>query len=862
MGGAALATLAGYAPIDLLEALTEQLPPGRYVSLDLATAAVVRRVVTHRLTQITDPAERGRLYLDLSGRLGYAGLHREALETAQAAVTAFEEADGIERGTHLPGLASALTNLGFRLSDLGDSTAALAASTRAAAIAEELTRVNPKYSGHHAVALNNLSVDLANEHRWDEARDAAQRAVTINRALNAGEPSRLQQRPELAMSLDNLANALRNLGRLREALAAHREAVKVCDQLAAEQPETHEHDLALYLNNLGLTLRDLGELAEALVHIERATEIRRRLARHNPSAHSQGLLRSIRAQVKITARLGRRDEAFALLDDYRELLHTPATGTHNESEPPIDELGKVRELQLRGLIESQLGLREAAVQTYQTLSLILATLADREPVTYRAMLGTTLTELSLALSNVDRHEDALKASEATVRLYRELDAEIPNRYRAELAVALDNLSTDLDRLGKNAEADPIQDEAIRILRALPSRGRGAQLRALAHALHNGAMRLLSEGLFDQAIPLLTESVSIRDELGAESVGRHLSRLVKSLSGLAFALSQLGSAEAAAVARRTVEAYRRLGPELRAEPDYQLAVALEWSTVALRAAGDHEAALKAVQERIVLATRFMSHSYLFAIQLPLAHLEAAVVLTSLGREPEAIEADGQAVLSSVTRLTPSEPSASSAEQKSQRIDEQRLAKLFNERGYRAREAGRTEAALDLLCRSIPFARRVEDVVCERLARENVYLALREAQRYPESLAALLGLAEFFAREAQPSPSDLTDTVPESVDASPNERADLVRYASRYRQEVIETDQALTELSEPLIVRDWMVEVDVNQWVKKYGEAQVQDRRILLVERHQDVVEVLGHASPERRREFVQAFLATLAQRPES
>ncbi|RBJ01272.1 hypothetical protein DRA43_19200 [Micromonospora provocatoris] len=861
IGAAALATLAGYAPVDLLEVLTEHLPAGRYVSLDLAIAALARRVTAHRLAQTADPAERARLHLDLSGRLGYAGLYNEALDAARAAVTAFEEADRLNPASHLPGLASALTNLGFRLSDLGESEAALAASGRAAAIVETLTAVNPAYSHHHAVALNNLSVDLANEHRWEEALEAAQRAVIINRAL-CDSPSARRPRPELAMSLDNLANALRNMGRLREALPAHREAVQICDQLAADEPETHDYDLALYLNNLGLTLLDLGGLSEALQFTKRATEIRRRLARHNLGPHWEGLLRSIRAQVKITASLGRRDEALALLDEYSDLLRSPVTGVADDSEEPENELRQVRELQLRGLTESQLGEGENTVRTYQTLSLMVDTLADREPVTYRPLLGTALTELSLALSSVDRHEDALKASEAAVRLYRELDVEEPGLYRAELAVALDYLSTDLDRLGQRAEAGPIQNEAIAILRALPPGRRGAQLDALAQALHNGAIHLLGQGAVDQAVPLLTEAVAIREELASESIGQPLSLLVKSQGSLAFMLSRLGSTEAAAVARRAVEAYRRLGSDFTAHPDHQLAIALQWCATALGGAGDREAALDTIEELIALAARFASLNYRFAIKLPLAYLEAAMLLASLGREPEAIKADHQAVLSSATLATSAMSPVSPGEQRGLRADEQRLADLLNERGYRAREAGRTEAALDLLTRSVLLAQRVEDVLGERLARENVYLALWEAQRYPEALAALLELAEFFAREAQHAPSDQTDAVPESPDASMTDaHGDLAMRADRYRREVIEAHRALIELGEPFVVRDWMADADVNQWVEKYGLTEVRNRKILLVERRHDVTAVLGHAGPERRLEFVQAFLAILDQRPD-
>jgi tetratricopeptide (TPR) repeat protein len=58
--------------------------------------------------------------------------------------------------------------------------------------------------------------------RWEEALAAGQEAVKLRRALAAARPEAFT--PNLAMSLNNLANRLSELGRREEALAAGQEA--------------------------------------------------------------------------------------------------------------------------------------------------------------------------------------------------------------------------------------------------------------------------------------------------------------------------------------------------------------------------------------------------------------------------------------------------------------------------------------------------------------------------------------------------------------------------------------------------------------------------------------------------------------
>ena len=86
-----------------------------------------------------------------------------------------------------------------------------------------LAAANPAaYEPDLAMSLNNLSVDLADAGRRDEALTASQDAAKIRRRLAAANPAAYE--PDLAMSLNNLSNRLAEAGRKDESERVSREA--------------------------------------------------------------------------------------------------------------------------------------------------------------------------------------------------------------------------------------------------------------------------------------------------------------------------------------------------------------------------------------------------------------------------------------------------------------------------------------------------------------------------------------------------------------------------------------------------------------------------------------------------------------
>jgi tetratricopeptide (TPR) repeat protein len=88
--------------------------------------------------------------------------------------------------------------------------------------------------------------------------------------------------PQLAMSLNDLANRLSEVGERQEALEVAREAVTHYRELAQASPGTYLPDLAVSLSNLTGFLSGVGERQEALEVAREAVTIRRELAQASP----------------------------------------------------------------------------------------------------------------------------------------------------------------------------------------------------------------------------------------------------------------------------------------------------------------------------------------------------------------------------------------------------------------------------------------------------------------------------------------------------------------------------------------------------------------------------------------------------
>ena len=135
----------------------------------------------------------------------------------------------------------------------------------------------------------------------------AREAVELRRVLVEASPQ--AYRPDLARSLNNLANHLSEVGERGEALVVAREAVELYRGLAEASPQAYTPNLAATLNNLANRLSAVGERNEALEAAREAVELYRALAEDSPQAYTPDLAISLNNLANYLSEVGKLNEA-------------------------------------------------------------------------------------------------------------------------------------------------------------------------------------------------------------------------------------------------------------------------------------------------------------------------------------------------------------------------------------------------------------------------------------------------------------------------------------------------------------------------------------------------------------------------
>ena len=150
--------------------------------------------------------------------------------------------------------------------------------------------------------------------------EAIREAVGIRRGLAEGNPVAFG--PDLALSLNNLAIRLSEVGDRGGALEVIREAVGIYRGLAEGNPAAFTPDLALSLNNLSNRLSEVGDREGALEAIRETVGIQRGLAEKNAAAFETDLVRALNTLARILTETGEAEEALRCFTDETENFPT------------------------------------------------------------------------------------------------------------------------------------------------------------------------------------------------------------------------------------------------------------------------------------------------------------------------------------------------------------------------------------------------------------------------------------------------------------------------------------------------------------------------------------------------------------
>lgn len=164
----------------------------------------------------------------------------------------------------------------------------------------------------------SLSRCLAASGRRDEALETAREATNLYRTLAEHNPAAYT--PELATSLNNLANSQAENGQQHEALKTAQEAVTIRKKLAEQNPAAYNPDLATSLNNLAILLSG-GELyKQALNYAQEATTLFRGLAGEQLRAFGSRFVATLRTYAIILDHCGDAAEAARIRQERNETL--------------------------------------------------------------------------------------------------------------------------------------------------------------------------------------------------------------------------------------------------------------------------------------------------------------------------------------------------------------------------------------------------------------------------------------------------------------------------------------------------------------------------------------------------------------
>ena len=148
-------------------------------------------------------------------------------------------------------------------------------------------------------------------------RELAQRAADITRPT---EESPEIDRATYASRRLSLSRCLAASGRRDEALQTAQEAVTIRRNLAEHNPSAYTPDLAGSLNTLANRLDSNGQQREALTTAQEATNLYRTLAKHNPAAYTPDLAMSLKTYANVLERSGSTKEAARIRQVRDEVL--------------------------------------------------------------------------------------------------------------------------------------------------------------------------------------------------------------------------------------------------------------------------------------------------------------------------------------------------------------------------------------------------------------------------------------------------------------------------------------------------------------------------------------------------------------
>ncbi|MET9461943.1 tetratricopeptide repeat protein [Streptomyces canus] len=444
-----------------------------------------------------------------------------------------------------------------------------------------------------AMSLNNHALRLAEVGRRNEAVIVSEEALRLRREL--ADSNRNTYLPDLAMSLNNHAARLAEVGRRNEAVPVSEEALRLRRELADSNRNTYLPDLAMSLNNHALRLAEVGRRNEAVPLSEETVRHYQQLADSNRNTYLPDLATALNNHALRLAEVGRRNEAVIVSEETVRLRRELADSNRDAYLPDLATALNNHVLRL-----AEMGRRNEAVPVSEEALRLRRELADSNRDAYVLDLATSLNNHGVLLAEVGRRNEAVPVSEEAVQLRRELADSNRDAYLPDLAMSLNNHAALLAEVGRRNEAVPVSEEAVRHYQQLADSNRDTYLPELAAALTNHAARLAEMGRRNEAVPVSEEAVQLRRELADSNRDAYLHGLAMSLNNHAALLAGPGRNEAVLFSEEAVRHYQQLADSNRDTYLPDLATALTNHAARLAEMGRRNEAVSASEEAVRLS----------------------------------------------------------------------------------------------------------------------------------------------------------------------------------------------------------------------------------------------------------------------
>ncbi|MFE3992410.1 tetratricopeptide repeat protein, partial [Streptomyces goshikiensis] len=333
--------------------------------------------------------------------------------------------------------------------------------------------------------------------------------------------------PNLAMSLNNLANVQAETGDRQSALTTITQAADLYRTLAQTNPAAHLPNLAMSLNNLANVQAETGDRQSALTTITQAADLYRTLAQTNPAAHLPDLAMSLNNLANVQAETGDRQSALTTITEAVTIRRALAQTNPAAYLPDLS-----MSLNNLSTCQSSTGDRQSALTTITEAVTIQRALAQTNPAAHLPNLAMSLNNLATALSATGDPQGALTTATEAVTLHRALARTNPAAYLPNLAMGLNNLANAQAETGDRQSALTTITEAVTLHRALARTNPAAYLPNLAMGLNNLATFQSSADDRQGALTTITEAVTLHRALAQTNPAAYLPDLAMSLNNLA------------------------------------------------------------------------------------------------------------------------------------------------------------------------------------------------------------------------------------------------------------------------------------------------------------------------------------------